>query len=310
MPTIRIKLTGVCNRSCSFCHEEGDMRTIGEINPDDHFFKCVGEIQKALSIDRVILTGGEPTLHNQLEKIVERITAKEISMTSNGTREFSTQQWEHLKSLGLTLVILSIHDATVQDFLSLESRKKTFGWGARALANQMLNLERLCVSGIPTRINIVVYNNVDHTLGVIAKLRDLQIRYGFEIRLLNDLTNAKTSIIAIQRICDTLSAEVVGTQRRASSSNATTFYKSADGFSFSTKTMFRYFLNNICSTCSIKEQCFEGYYGVRIERRDDDYFVRLCIYKQSPDVLMPWRTFLQSDLPKAIRKLSLKEMAS
>ena len=33
LPALRVKVSGACNRSCNFCHEEGDMKTILPVVP-------------------------------------------------------------------------------------------------------------------------------------------------------------------------------------------------------------------------------------------------------------------------------------
>ena len=82
-----------------------------------------------------------------------------------------------------------------------------------------------------------------------------------------------------------------------------TLWETESGFRFSTKMAYRYFFDPICMDCHIKQQCHEGFYGIRIEQKGSDYWVRLCLYKHSPDVLMPWKSFLQSDLPKKFKEL-------
>ncbi len=45
------------------------------------------------------------------------------------------------------------------------------------------------------------------------------------------------------------------------------------------------------------------------ERRMSDYWVRLCIYKHTPDVLMPWESFIKSDLAKKFKDLCEQEQS-
>ena len=80
--------------------------------------------------------------------------------------------------------------------------------------------------------------------------------------------------------------------------------KRSHAFPFLTKMAYRYFFDPVCVGCLIKEQCHEGFYGIRIERRMSDYWVRLCIYKHTPDVLMPQEAFLKSELVKKLKDLA------
>ncbi len=306
-PALRIKLTGVCNRTCSFCHEEGDMRGIGAVVPNEDFFECVETLVNSLELRRVMLTGGEPTLHQNLLKIVRRITCPDISMTTNGIRYLDIQRWIALREAGLRKVIVSIHDVMPQDLIQLETRKRKFGWAQQALKAQKMNLVSASQAGLNVRVNTVVYSSQEHTVGVLNALAVFQVEHGFEIRLLNDLSNIELSQMAISHICETLQAEEVGVSRRAGSSNSVTAWRAGSGFEFSTKTSYRYFFDPVCRSCPIQAQCHEGFYGIRLERRDDDYWVRLCMYKHTPDVLMPWRNFLSSSLAQEFVELCKSE---
>src|SRR3989344_6871850 len=86
MPAIRVKLTGICNRSCSFCHEEGDMKGIYSIKADKKFFNCLHTLMDVLEVRRIMLTGGEPTVHPQFREVVSGVNAEEISLTTNGIK--------------------------------------------------------------------------------------------------------------------------------------------------------------------------------------------------------------------------------
>lgn len=308
-PALRIKMTGVCNRTCSFCNEEGDMRTIGSIEPNEKFFECVHTLAEAFDIKQVMLTGGEPTIHPDLHKIVDGIKAPRISITTNGIRPLSIDEWTELYNAGLRKVIVSIHDATPQSFIQLETRQRKFGWAVRALESQKHNLIAASDAGMEVRVNTVAYHSREQVHQVLDDLEGLQQKYKFDIRILNDLANIEKSQQIIRDVCQALDARVIMEHRRAGSSNATVLWETESGFRFSTKMAYRYFFDPICSGCPIKEQCHEGFYGIRIERRISDYWVRLCIYKHTPDVLMPWNTFLKSDLARQFKELCERDQS-
>ncbi len=302
-PALRIKITGVCNRTCSFCNEEGDMRTIGSVEPDNMFFDCVHTLLNTLQIKKVMLTGGEPTIHPNFHSIVDGISAPEISVTTNGIKPLSIEEWGRLYEYGLKKVIVSIHDATPQSFIELETRKRGFGWAVRAIESQKSNLVNASEANLNVRVNTVAYSSQKQIHNVLDALEDLQQKHKFEIRLLNDLANIEKSQQIIQNVCKTLGAKILKEERRAGSSNATVLWETESGFRFSTKMAYRYFFDSVCSGCSIKENCHEGFYGIRLERKFSDYWVRLCIYKHTQDVLMPWKSFIKSDLAKKFKDL-------
>lgn len=306
-PALRLKMTGVCNRTCSFCNEEGDMRTIGSVQPDATLFDCVHGLMAALGISSVMLTGGEPTIHPDLQRIVEGIKATDISITTNGIRPMSKSEWSALHQAGLRKLIVSIHDASPQSLIQLETRARQFGWAVRALDAQRQNLATASEAGLNVRVNTVAYGSYEQVRLVLDTLSDLRREHQFGIRLLNDLANIEKSQRIIQDVCLALGAKEIGQERRAGSSNSTVTWETETGFQFSTKMAYRYFFDPVCAGCAIKQQCHEGFYGVRVERRGTDYWVRLCLYKQTPDVLMPWRSFVSSDLAKRLKDQCLDE---
>ena len=308
-PAIRIKVTGRCNRTCEFCHEEGDMQSIQSISPDKQFFDCVMSLTKALGCERIMLTGGEPTIHPALLDIVGGLTADEISITSNGIRPLLAKTWKKLRSAGLSKVILSIHDASVDSFISLESKRRNATWGERGLAAQQQNLINISLAGIAARVNTVVYKSAQQALDVMTMLDGLHREYGIEMRLLNNLVDVERSKQDIAHACAHLEATEEASYRRAGSSNATTYWVAKNGIRFSTKVSYPYYLEAICRDCQIKSSCHEGYYGVRLEKRAGDYWVRLCIYKQSHDILMPWKSFLDSELASHVREACDDELS-
>lgn len=304
---LRIKVTGLCNRTCNFCNEEGDMRTIEPVIPDKAFFECIRAIACTLGIDRAMLTGGEPTIHPCLHEIVQGIKLSDISITTNGVHAFSVEKWRALRDLGLRKLIVSIHDATPQAFIRLETRQRGFAWAMRALESQKHNLVTASQAGLQVRVNTVAYHSREQVHQVLNALGILQQQYGFEIRMLNDLTNVEKSQQIIRGVCQELGATAIGEERRAGSSNVTVRLATETGSRFSTKTAYRYFFDSICTGCTLKDQCHEGFYGVRIEKRASDYWVRLCLYKDTPDVLMPWKSFLRSGLAEQLKGLHEQE---
>lgn len=86
---IYLKLTNRCNRQCSFCYYGGD--------PKDFGYMATGTLENIISNEleihpenkymRVILGGGEPTLHPDLEQMIEyldRIPIIRIVLETNG----------------------------------------------------------------------------------------------------------------------------------------------------------------------------------------------------------------------------------
>lgn len=81
---LRISLTQRCNLTCVFCHMEGQPPAREELTPTE--IETLVRAAVEVGVDRVKLTGGEPTLRTDIVEIVRRIhpLVQEVSMTTNG----------------------------------------------------------------------------------------------------------------------------------------------------------------------------------------------------------------------------------
>jgi cyclic pyranopterin phosphate synthase len=108
---LRVSLTDRCNFRCIYCAPDGPAEhdPTAQLLSDDELVRVV-QLAATLGIDRVRLTGGEPTVRANLLAIVERIgkTAgiKDIAMTTNGTQ--LERLAEPLARAGLARVNISI----------------------------------------------------------------------------------------------------------------------------------------------------------------------------------------------------------
>ncbi|EEB73847.1 GTP 3',8-cyclase MoaA [Thermococcus sp. AM4] len=105
---LRISLTQECNFRCFFCHREGQrFLAKNEMMPEE--IERLVRIASRLGIRKVKLTGGEPTVREDIIEIVRRIKpyVKDLSMTTNGSR--LKELAEPLAKAGLDRVNVSLH---------------------------------------------------------------------------------------------------------------------------------------------------------------------------------------------------------
>ncbi|ASJ06000.1 cyclic pyranopterin phosphate synthase [Thermococcus pacificus] len=105
---LRISLTQDCNFRCFFCHREGQRFNVGnEMTPEE--IERLVRIASHLGIKKVKLTGGEPTVRDDILEIVERIKpyVVDLSMTTNGSR--LKELAKPLAKAGLDRVNVSLH---------------------------------------------------------------------------------------------------------------------------------------------------------------------------------------------------------
>jgi cyclic pyranopterin phosphate synthase len=113
---LRISLTDKCNMRCVYCMAE-DMifQPNAELMSTAEILRLVNLFAQ-LGVDKLRLTGGEPTVHPDLIPIVRGIRAagiSRVSMTTNGAR--LTQLAKPLKEAGLERVPPHVDRFTVKN---------------------------------------------------------------------------------------------------------------------------------------------------------------------------------------------------
>jgi len=158
---IRVSLTDRCNFDCVYCHNEGLGDTRGPMEPDDNEMTAddvvrLLEVVKALGVEKVKFTGGEPMLRQDLAEIIRRTPDSiEVSMTTNGT--FLPGRAEELKAAGLDRVNVS------QDAIDPDAFAEITKSGA--YEQVLAGVEAAVDAGLtPVKLNMVVFK---HTAGYV-----------------------------------------------------------------------------------------------------------------------------------------------
>lgn len=122
---LRVSLTDHCNLRCVYCMpEDQTFRPNAELMQDDEIALLTGLFAK-LGFDKIRLTGGEPTIRQNVAEIVQGIASTpgidSVSMTTNGV--LLSRLAEPLAKAGLQRVNISI------DTLNPEKFKRLTRWG-------------------------------------------------------------------------------------------------------------------------------------------------------------------------------------
>jgi cyclic pyranopterin phosphate synthase len=117
---LRLSVTERCNLHCSYCRkEEGGCPKVKELSADE--FIRIARACAGLGINKVRVTGGEPTLRRDLIQIVQGLSAiqgiEEVTMTTNGL--FLASQAKGLKKVGLSRVNISLDSLDADKFLAM-----------------------------------------------------------------------------------------------------------------------------------------------------------------------------------------------
>ena len=175
---LRISVTDRCNFACLFCMPEKDK--VSWIPSED--ILSFGEIERitrvlaSLGIEKIRITGGEPLLRRDLEKLVRAIVGvggiRSVDMTTNGWHLESKA--EALRGAGLRGVTVSLHSLRSDRFSKIS--------GVDALPRVLRGIDRALEVGLrPVKVNSVAIRgyNDDEVLDLVefARERDISIRF-------------------------------------------------------------------------------------------------------------------------------------
>lgn len=203
---LRISLTDKCNLRCVYCMPE-DMvfRPNQALMQDDELMTLV-RVFAELGFNKFRLTGGEPTVRQNIVEIVDAIAhtpgVRNLSMTTNGI--LLDKLAEPLARAGLQRVNVSI------DTLDPERFHRITRWGS--LDQVWAGIEAAERAGMtPIKLNVVVvrgFNDQDVTdLAKLSVDHDWQVRF-IEMMPFGDVaTFAKEQIITDAQIRERIAAD-------------------------------------------------------------------------------------------------------
>lgn len=158
---LRISLTQRCNLRCVFCHMEGQPQATGELTAAQ--IETVVRVASGLGVDRVKLTGGEPTLRSDIVEIVRRIAphVDEVSMTTNGLRLEALAR--PLKAAGLTRVNVSLPSLEPSVYRELT--------GVDGVAATVRGIRAAAAAGLaPIKLNVVALDGATNSADSVDRL--------------------------------------------------------------------------------------------------------------------------------------------
>lgn len=176
---LRLSITDRCNFRCVYCMEP-DVRFA-----DRHTLLSVDELLQLaracvrLGVRRIRLTGGEPTLHPELTRLIRGVAeidgVEDVSMTTNGSL-VSPDALAEWKDAGLRRLTFSL-DAVTPEVVHAMTRSRTSADAViRAIAGAV-------AAGLgPVKVNAVVIRGRNHT--EVPRLARLAREVGFEMRFI------------------------------------------------------------------------------------------------------------------------------
>ena len=148
---LRIQVTDRCNYSCDFCMppnpvwlDRKEILTFEEITR-------VSGILAAMGVEKVRLSGGEPLVRHDVERLVASLVRvsgiRSVSLTTNGS--MLERMASKLKNAGLSGVTVSLHSLRPERYQAIT--------GARNMLGRVLRgIDEVEKVGLPPKINCVI----------------------------------------------------------------------------------------------------------------------------------------------------------
>lgn len=176
LTNLRVMVTGRCNFSCFFCHMEGYKEQEikqQELTLDE--IELIAEAAHRLGIKAFKITGGEPTLREDLADIVsimkDRCNAY-VSITTNGS--LLHNHLPKLADAGIDHINVSLHALSSSAFRTIT--------GSTLVDRVVANLRLAHEYGIPLKINFVILKGINEE--DIPKIIDFASEIGATVQFI------------------------------------------------------------------------------------------------------------------------------
>jgi len=297
--SIRLKVTETCPWTCKFCHKEGGWQ-IDDVTWDTDTRLAMERLMRHAHVSEVHYTGGEPTVLNGLGLLTAGLRGMGLTVKTTTNGQLTPAKLDRLYGSGLRSFNFSMHTLDPHELSGIQ-RHMGVEAARLAISLQQAAIQHAVNIGAQVKINTVISGAQD--AGRAVSIYEYAKRSGVLVRFLNDLNKGQTAIDVIDSICrDQLTATPVWYQQKPGTSATTTYYRDNDGYEFGVKGIWRSRIPALCAGC--RETCTEQFYGMRLEKRDGIFWVRLCLHRQDDKSLMPLADFVRSDQLKQILQVT------
>jgi len=192
---LRLSLTDKCNLRCFYCMPKGfkdfedqqDWLTFDEI---ERIIKAFTE----LGVARVRLTGGEPLVRKNVDKLAQRLTSlpglNDLSLSTNAV--LLEQQADQLRQAGISRINVSL------DTLDSEKFRKVTGGELQAVIDGLLAAKQAGIS--PIKINMVAMKGINDD--EFEDMVEFCLEHGFTLRFIETMPMGSTAEDATDHYLD------------------------------------------------------------------------------------------------------------
>ena len=177
MNILDVKLTYKCNNHCPLCCQEDKIKNDSSTIAQDEIFEYIDCMPpNEIKNTKIVLTGGEPTLHRDILEIIRKLKNKgfaAIQLQSNITLKSLSIGVNDLVQAGVTGMGISLHGCTAEMHESFTNTKGSFECTVD-------NLTKLSKIGMPVALNCVISKHN------ISSLSDI-VKFVADLHLANDI---------------------------------------------------------------------------------------------------------------------------
>ncbi len=255
----RVSVTDKCNLSCFFCHREGnDSECVDELSPKELQLAC--KIAHEMGFQKFKLTGGEPTVRNDICTIVSllsKLNLPDLSMITNGS--LLSEQAGDLWKAGLRRINITLNSLNQERFQRIQTTRQV------SVASVLQGIEAACSVGFKNiKINFVYFDEDSERdleeLLVYTKERGftLVVLPALAVQSYYTLDYLYNKIRAHGIVSEDIISDSEGIRKRLISlvSGASVLLR-LDELAAQKPYVF-------CGKCSVRENCREGIFPVRL----------------------------------------------
>ncbi|MDO7644281.1 MAG: GTP 3',8-cyclase MoaA [Reinekea forsetii] len=158
---LRLSVTDVCNFSCDYCLPDGYQGRPDEAFLSPNELTQVARGFAAMGTQKIRLTGGEPSLRNDLPEIIERIHAIEgiqtVALTTNGYK--LPQRIKTWADAGLTQLNVSIDSLDPNEFQRITGHDR--------LPEILAGITEAKALGLAVKVNSVLMKDINDDMSAV-----------------------------------------------------------------------------------------------------------------------------------------------
>lgn len=139
IPTVWLPVTYRCNNRCGWCYAQNELDKARDLSDQNR--ELFLDFFSYLSVKKIVLIGGEPTIYPNITRLIEDATNRDIrvGMVSNGRKLADYYNFcKNLKEAGIQSTTISIQGSTAEIHDKITKVSGSFDQSLRGIENLIL----------------------------------------------------------------------------------------------------------------------------------------------------------------------------